>query len=615
MLLFLDFESYFDTKNGYHLNTRNGGISIVEYVRSHKFKAFGAGLAVQFNTPTWFSANELTDEFNELDWNNIDLVIHNAKFDAFILKEIYGHIPRSYICTKGMSRAVLGKSIKNHSLATIAEHFGFQPKGTMKTDRLETLTPEQQEELAEYCMHDVELCQKIYLELEKNFPKSEYRYLHQTIDMFVNPKLQLNVPLLEKANEEETERRKNIFKEIGIEKKEFASNKKFPELLKSKGYDIPYKPSPRQIDSKGKSILIPALALGDPEFVEMKESDDEMLRTLCEARVAAKSTLLETRSKKLADIGKTGLWPFDVEYSGADQTHRFSGGSGAGGNPQNFTRDSVLREAVEAPEGYSLVVGDFSQIEFRIVAYLSRDPGLLELINSGKDFYCSYGSMFFGKEITKEHIKERKFAKDRMLSLQYGTGWEKTQKTTLIKTGIKLSEERAKEAVELYRTKYNQVPALWEKLHRLISNLIIKNLNLKIPNIPVTFVHEGFFLPSGLKVRFPNLRQEINERNNNEWIYDVYNKGHLEKRKLYGAKFLENISQSLTGELKKFAMGYMGEQVAGELHDELLITCKKGLELITKQKLYKAMTTSPSWLPGIVLDAEVHIGKNWKECK
>ena len=143
--------------------------------------------------------------------------------------------------------------------------------------------------------------------------------------------------------------------------------------------------SPKKKDASGYPLQIPALALGDTGFLEMLEGENEELKALCEARVAAKSTLLETRATKLAVVGRTGLWPFDIRFSGADQTHRFSGGSGAGGNPQNFTRGSALRAAVTVPYGYELVVGDFAQIEFRLVAYLSRDPGLLALIKNGTD--------------------------------------------------------------------------------------------------------------------------------------------------------------------------------------------------------------------------------------
>jgi hypothetical protein len=190
-------------------------------------------------------------------------------------------------------------------------------------------------------------------------------------------------------------------------------------------------------------------------------------------------------------------------------------------------------------------------------------------------------------------------------------GWKKFIKTVRTQTGQVITEEDSKKAVDLYRTRYAKVPALWEKCEAWISLLAGQDKPHIAPwNFPVTFVKEAIVLPSGLKIRFPNLRQEQGERYV-EWIYDVFVKGHLEHRKLYGGKVLENISQGLAGELCKDAMREMGQNVVGQCHDELLVLCRKGLGLTTAMKLKKAMSMSPSWLPEIKLDAEIKVGSNW----
>lgn len=605
-LLFLDFESYFSTQTGFDLKS----ISMVEYIRSPEFKSFGFAWVGPKGEPVWITGSRAQEWFDSIDhWQDIAVVGHNIKFDGFILKEIYGVKAGQYIDTKGMSRAVLGKTIKDHSLATLAGHFGLEAKGTMKTNGLKELTAEQEAELASYCVHDVRLCREIFNRLAVKFPENQYKYMDQTIKMFVNPKLVLNVPLLEEASYEEKTRRESIFKEIGIEKELFASNKKFPELLRQRGFVVPTKQSPRT----GKEI--PALALGDTGFLELKENGDEVLKKLCEARVAAKSTLLETRSGKLAVIGRTGPWSFDVEFSGADQTHRFSGGSGAGGNPQNFTRDSALREAVEAPFGYKLVAGDFSQVEFRLVAFLSQDPGLMDLVARDVDFYCEYASIYYGRRITKEDVLERKFGKECLLALGYNMGSKKFKTRLKINTGMDLTDAEAWKAVNFYRTKYARVPKLWETLGQFIGPMADKGTCISPPNIPVTFVHEGFLLPSGLKVQFPNLRQEPGEKDRMEWVYDVWDKRRLEKRRLYGGKLLENISQALAGELCKEAMGKLGDYVTGQVHDELHIVVPDDEVELAAETLEHVMSSSPKWMPQLRLAAEIGYGQNWRTAK
>lgn len=611
-LLFIDYETVWDTKAKYGLKD----LSVVEYIRDPRFKVFGIGLALNDESPRWVSGFSQTEVMFTGNWKDVIVVGHNIKFDGFILREKYGINPKAWIDTKGLSRAVLGKIVKNHSLATLAEHFGLEAKGTMKTDGLTSLTTEQEEELAEYCRHDVFLCREIYKRLAPQFPEGQYASMNQTIDMFVSPKLVLNVPLLEKTAKEEALRRETIFKEIGIEKSEFASNKKFPALLLKYGYEVPTKPSPKKKDEKGEPLQIPALALGDIGFIELMENGNEELKKLCEARVAAKSTLLETRSIKLASIGRTGRWPFDVEFSGANQTHRFSGGSGAGGNPQNFTRDSALREAVETPKGYSLVVGDFSNIEMRLVAYLSKDPGLISGIEKGIDLYCDFASTFFGRKITKEDDSARRFGKCAILGLGYNMGPNKFARTVKIQTGQTVSEEDAWKAVSLYRNKYTRVPTLWDRLEKDILRLTSTYNSYRYGNeLGISFHKEAVELPSGLRMRYPNLRQQIGKRNKPEWIYDVYDKGVLGTRTLYGGKVLENICQALAGELCKTAMLKMGKYVVGAVHDEVILVVPEEEAENAADKLYQVMITPPAWLPDIKLEAEVGIGKNWGEAK
>lgn len=611
--LVLDFESYFDSKEGYTLKK----MSMVEYVRSPLFKAFGVGYMWLTDEghaePGWITGADLPRFFGSINWAETEVIAHNTKFDGFILRQVYGVQPSRWIDTKGMSRAVLGKRIKNHSLATIAEHFGLEAKGVMKTDGLKDLTPDQEKELAEYCLHDVELCGLIFLRLVDEFPAGQMEMLHRTVQMFVDPKIELNVELLKKTAEDERERRRKIFSSLQIDKAVFSSNVKFPKLLESEGFEVPMKPSPRQLNEDGTPKMIPAIALGDPDFLDILENENERLRTLCEARVAAKSTLLETRSEKLAKIGATGKWPFDVEFSGANQTHRASGGKGAGGNPQNFTRGSSLRKAVEAPAGFRLIVGDFSNIELRLVAYLSKDPGLIDAIENDVDLYCDFASTFYERTITKKDELERRFGKCAILGLGYGMGAKKFKRTVRLQTGQTISEAEADRAVDLYRSRYTRVPQLWYVLNSSIPFLKDENKHIVL-GVPVTFQKEKIVLPDGLEMRYPNLRQVPGEQGM-EWIYDIWDKGQLQKRKLYGGKVLENISQGLAGVLCKEAAQKFGNKVTGLVHDEIHLVERVPFALLTKKKLERVMTMTPSWLPRIKLKAEVGMGKNWLDAK
>jgi len=124
-----------------------------------------------------------------------------------------------------------------------------------------------------------------------------------------------------------------------------------------------------------------------------------------------------------------------------------------------------------------------------------------------------------------------------------------------------------------------------------------------------------------LKIRYKNLRQvnSTERKGQKEWVFDVFNKGMFETRKLYGGKVLENISQAIAGELCKEAMMQIGgpsEDVTGLVHDEIHVRARKVIgSLVIAPKLKRVMSTSPEWFQKIKLDAEVHVGSSWGSAK
>ncbi len=623
-LLFLDTETFLHKKEGYRLG--KDGVSIVEYVRDERFKLHGLSFAFEGQVSTWMPGDHVGSAMSLFDWSKIALVGHNLKFDAFILAERYGIRPAQYIDTMCIARAVLGKTVPSHSLGALAKHFELGEKGEMETDGLRELTAAEEQALASYCDNDVKLTMKLYEKLAPEFPASQYPYMDWTIRTFVTPKLVLDVPILEKCAEDERAEKEKKFQTLGIEKDVFSSNQKFAALLTERGYVCPVKQSGRKKNEDGSAASIPALALGDPAFLDLLESSDPVLKSLCEARVAAKSTLLETRSTKLANIGRTGPWPFDVEFSGADQTHRYSGGSGSGGNPQNFTacRDKkehkaghqcpgALRSAVTAGGGFRLVIGDLSQIELRLNGWLCGDQWIIQAMEQGRSVYCEFASTFFGRAITKNDELEYKLGKTAELSLGYNSGWQTFQKKVRADTGQTITDKVAKDVVNIYRKRHVRIVETWHFLDKIIPRMTEHGKGW-VGSMPVKYGHEYIELPSGLKMRYPNLRQVPGKRGP-QWAYDIYRKNRLETTYLYGGKLLENICQALAGEICKEATAPFFDVATGVVHDEIHLVVKAPLAPLMAQKLKRVMSQSPSWMPRLKLDAEVGYSTNWLEAK
>lgn len=79
-----------------------------------------------------------------------------------------------------------------------------------------------------------------------------------------------------------------------------------------------------------------------------------------------------------------------------------------------------IRQAFIAPKGMSIVAADYSQIELRIMAHLSQDPGLLEAFGGGHDVHRATAAEVFGVELDEVSDDQRRSAKAINFGLIYG---------------------------------------------------------------------------------------------------------------------------------------------------------------------------------------------------
>jgi len=79
-----------------------------------------------------------------------------------------------------------------------------------------------------------------------------------------------------------------------------------------------------------------------------------------------------------------------------------------------------IRQAFIAPEGYKIVAIDYSQIELRIMAHLSDDPGLVKAFSEGKDVHSATAAEIFGVEVDSVTSDMRRSAKAINFGLIYG---------------------------------------------------------------------------------------------------------------------------------------------------------------------------------------------------
>ena len=640
--LVLDFETRWDSKE-YTL----GKLTTEEYIRSPKFKAFGLGWKwFGEDKKEWVTHDDIPAWVSSIDWENTNVLAHNAQFDVSILAWVYGVRPKFILDSLSMARALRGVEVGN-SLATLAEAFGLPPKGQAvhSTNGLAEITFEMEKELAEYCLHDVVLCEEVFKRLVKGYPKNELKLIDMTLKMFINPVLELDKEILVDAIEIERHKRESLLEKIGIEESALASNDQFAKVLERLGV-VP----PRKISkTTGKEAY--AFAKNDALFQALLNSDNEDIALICEARLKVKSTLERTRAQRFLDISERGTLPVPLNYYGA-HTGRWSASKGSGLNLQNLKRGSFLRQAIKAPKGKTLVVCDLAQIEPRVLAYLADYENLLEIFTSGQDAYASFGAQMFNiPGLTKtSHPDLRQSAKSALLGCGYGMGWASfsaqlltgflgapptlytkdfakqlgvTEQTvadflaweknlellgkiphTCTTKELLIHALAAKEIINKYREAAYPVVGFWNLCNSLIKHSLSEGKPYQ--HKCLTFEKERIILPSGLALRYPDLRLE-----NAQWVYGS------DSKKLYGGKLTENIVQAVARCVMTDGMLRIQEKYPCVLtvHDEVVALVPEDDAEEAEKWVLAQMVMDPEYMKGIPLDAEASSAKRYGDAK
>lgn len=676
-LLVLDFETAWCRKSGYSLSV----MTTEEYIRDPRFKAWGVCIREYGTTlkTQWYSHDELPRIFSTYDWKTTAIVAQNSQFDASILEWIYDVHPCFIFDTLSMARAVRGTEIGN-SLKKMAQMFNLPDKGeelALSEGYFETLPREIEMKLAGYCSHDVFLCEAIFNKLiamdttpyegivagqklevpEWSYPTKELRLIDMTMKMYSRPLLELDANMLTDALHEEKEKREALLERLGVSDKDLASNDRFADILRGLGMEPPTKKKKPTVKTPKPTGVNFAFAKTDAMFQAMLNGDNEDVALVCQARLSVKSTTERTRAQRFLDISGRGTLPVPLAYYGA-QTGRWTASKGSAINMQNLKRGSFLRKAVLAPKGHQLVVGDLSQIEPRVLAWLSDYEELLRIFDAGGDPYAMFGAQMFNiPGLSKEsHPDLRQSAKSALLGAGYGLGWasfaaqllvgflgappvrydkkfakelgvtsEDVRKFLEYKDNVKKMEDiphictaeellvhcmAAKKIIDKYRHTAQPVVDFWA----LCGNLIVTSLHegREYTHKCLTFKKGEIILPSGMSLLYPDLRQEPERDEENKVVKDRFGNPKLnwvygeDATKLYPGKVVNNVTQGsarcvMTDGMLRVDKVY---PVKGTVHDELIAVVPDAEVEAAYPWVLEQMTLVPKYMQGIVLAAD-----------
>jgi DNA polymerase len=292
--------------------------------------------------------------------------------------------------------------------------------------------------------------------------------------------------------------------------------------------------------------------------------------------------------------------------------------SGAGFQPQNLKRpeflktDEAIAEAIElvktgdyaalkeryrdvlgvigdltrsmiipAP-GYRFIIGDFSAIEARVLAWLAGGTDKLEAFRQfdlglGRDLYCVTAEQVLGLSLVQDKSPERQLGKVFELALGFGMGGEKLL-ATIRKANIKGTEgitlPDTTRWVQTWRAQNTPIVTYWAHLDAAAS-AAVRNPGTSFPCRSVSFqMRDGVLslrLPSGRELSYPAPVLQPGRFGKSELTFTNMEAGRRRGKHIYGGAWAENVTQALARDLQVDGMKRLhaaGYKLVMHTHDE-----------------------------------------------
>lgn len=201
------------------------------------------------------------------------------------------------------------------------------------------------------------------------------------------------------------------------------------------------------------------------------------------------------------------------------------------------------------------------------------------------------------------------------LGLGYSAGAKTFVRIAKLMGGVRLSLDEATEIVARWRTEYAEIVRGWKKCQQALSAI---SQGCEVDVDPWGLVRtdkEGFVLPTGRKIRYPELRQIVGDDGKPVWKYGT---GRNE-RFLTGGKCDENIVQALARDVLIDAIMRIKKKTglypAHTVHDEVVYIVPESDAESILEVVNNELQTPPSWWPDLVVWSKGDVADRYGEAK
>ncbi len=241
----------------------------------------------------------------------------------------------------------------------------------------------------------------------------------------------------------------------------------------------------------------------------------------------------------------------------------------------------AIRKVFVPEDGYIFVDADYSQIELRVLAHLSKDENLIKAYQSGSDIHAITASEVFDTPLEEVSDLQRRNAKAVNFGIVYGIS------AFGLSEDLKIPRAEASSYIDKYFKTYHKVKQFLDQTVK-------------------TAKEAGYVETIFHRVRpIPELKSS-----------------NFMKRNFGERVAMNSPIQGTAADIIKIAMVRVNERIKKEnlksrlllqIHDELLVETKKEEKEIIKQILREEMMGAASLL--VPLEIDVNEGENWYEAK
>jgi DNA polymerase bacteriophage-type len=279
---------------------------------------------------------------------------------------------------------------------------------------------------------------------------------------------------------------------------------------------------------------------------------------------------------------------------------------------------------IPAP-GHRFIVGDFSAIEARVLAFLAGDADKLESfhqfdLGTRRDIYCVTAEQVLGLADVQSKSPERALGKIFELGLGYSMGGDKLL-ATIRKVNIPGTERitiaETTRWVQKWRKRNPTIVGYWAALDAA-AKAAVHNPEIIVPCRAVSFgTREGVLfsrLPSGRELSYPKPVIKPGRFGANQITFLDMEAGRQRGKQMYGGKWAENVTSAVARDLLVEAMKRLraaGYVLVLHTHDEIVAEMPIGKGSIEEFK--RLLVEMPAWARGLPIAAKVFESDRFKK--